>query len=173
MLLNLGIGQGELLATPVQLATMTAVVANKGRAVRPHVVQSIQGQGSFKLEKPVEPGVNTDRANWDTVHLAMHKVTLPGGTANQSRSVPGMDVAGKTGTAQNPHGKDHALFVCFAPLESPTMALAIVNENVGHGSDFAVPIAGALFKRLFSPDSTGAAARARALEVPPDTTGAD
>jgi penicillin-binding protein 2 len=175
VLLNLGIGQGELLATPLQLATMTAVVANNGRAVRPHVVQSIEGQGSFKLEKPNEPGVIAPQAVWDTVHVAMHKVTLPGGTANQSRSVPGMNVAGKTGTAQNPHGKDHALFVCFVPLEAPTMALAIVDENVGHGSDFAVPIAGSLFKRLFAPpDSTGAAARAaRALEVPTDTTGAD
>ena len=174
VLLNLGIGQGELLATPIQLATMTAVVANSGRAVRPHVVQSIEGQGSFKLEKPVEPGVTTDRANWDILHLAMHKVTLPGGTANQSRSVPGLDVAGKTGTAQNPHGKDHALFVCYAPLEAPTLALAIVNENVGHGSDFAAPIAGALFKKLFSKDSTGTAGRSiRPVEGPVDTTGAD
>jgi penicillin-binding protein 2 len=174
VLLNLGIGQGELLATPLQLATMTAVVANSGRAVRPHVVQSIEGQADFKLDKPIEPGVATERTNWDTVHLAMHKVTLPGGTANQSRSVPGMDVAGKTGTAQNPHGKDHALFVCYAPLEAPTLALAIVNENVGHGSDFAAPIAGALFKRLFGPDSTHASGRSlRLIDVPVDTTGAD
>ena len=153
VLLNLGIGQGELLTTPLQLATMTAVVANGGHAVRPHVVESVQGEGNFKLEKPVEPGVVTNDATWDVVHLAMHKVTLPGGTANASRSVPGLNVAGKTGTAQNPHGKDHALFVCYVPLEAPKMALAIVDENVGHGSDFAAPIAGALFRRLFASDS--------------------
>src|SRR5262249_22197522 len=117
-------------------------------------------------------GVVTDRANWDTIHLAMHKVTLPGGTANQSRSVLGMNVAGKTGTAQNPHGKDHALFVCYAPYEAPTLALSIVNENVGHGSDFAVPIAGALFKKLFAKDTTVVKAP-HALEIQPDTTGAD
>ena len=174
MLLNLGIGQGELLATPLQLALMTAVVANSGRPVRPHVVRSIEGQGSFKLDKPVEPGVVTDRSAWDAVHLAMHRVTLPGGTANRARSVSGMDVAGKTGTAQNPHGKDHALFVCYAPLEAPTMALAIVIENVGHGSDVAAPIAGALFAQLFAPDSMRTKARQlRLVDVPIDTTGAD
>jgi len=174
VLLNLGIGQGELLTTPLQLATMTSIVANGGHAVRPHVVQSVQGQGTFKIDRPVEPGVSADASIWDTMHLAMHKVTLPGGTANQSRSVPGMNVAGKTGTAQNPHGKDHALFVCFAPLEAPTLALAIVNENVGHGSDFAVPIAGALFKKLFAPD-TSVVKPPHGLEMPvaADTTGAD
>jgi penicillin-binding protein 2 len=155
VLLNLGIGQGELLVTPLQLATMTAVVANGGHAVRPHVVQSVQGQGTFKIPKPVEPGVVTDQANWDTVHEAMHKVTIPGGTANASRTVPGMNVAGKTGTAQNPHGKDHALFVCFAPMETPTIALAVVAENCGHGSDWAAPVAGSLFRQIFLPD-TGA-----------------
>ena len=170
VLLNLGIGQGELLATPIQLATMTAVVANEGHAVRPHVVQSIEGQANFKIDKPIESGVVTDAANWETMHLAMHKVTLPGGTANASRSVPGMDVAGKTGTAQNPHGKDHALFVCFAPLQAPTLALAVVNENVGHGSDFAAPVAGALFKRLFLPDTANVIVRApRPVEAVQDT----
>jgi len=170
VLLNLGIGQGELLATPIQLATMTAVVANEGHAVRPHGVQSIEGQANFKIDKPIESGVVTDAANWETMHLAMHKVTLPGGTANASRSVPGMDVAGKTGTAQNPHGKDHALFVCFAPLQAPTLALAVVNENVGHGSDFAAPVAGALFKRLFLPDTANVIVRApRPVEAVQDT----
>src|SRR5262249_23912305 len=149
--LNLGIGQGELLVTPIQLATMTAVVANRGHAVRPHVVKSIYGQGSFRIDRPIEPGVVTDASIWDTMHLAMHKVTIPGGTANASRSVPGMDVAGKTGTAQNPHGKDHALFVCFAPLQAPTLALSIVSENSGHRSDVAAPIAGAPPPKTFSP----------------------
>jgi penicillin-binding protein 2 len=153
VLLNLGIGQGELLTTPLQLATMTAVVANHGHAVRPHVVQSVEGQTGFKLQRPVETGVVTSAGIWDVVHLAMHKVTLPGGTANSSRSVPGMNVAGKTGTAQNPHGNDHALFVCFAPMEKPTLAMAIVAENSGHGSEWAAPVAGSLFRQLFLPDT--------------------
>ena len=173
VLLNLGIGQGELLTTPLQLATMTAIVANGGHAVRPHVVQSVQGQANFKIPKPVESGIVADAGIWDTVHLAMHKVTLPGGTANASRSVPGMNVAGKTGTAQNPHGKDHALFVCFAPLEAPTIAMAIVAENSGHGSEWAAPVAGSLLKQLFLPDTAGVAAKAVHAEVAPVDTTAD
>jgi penicillin-binding protein 2 len=160
VLLNVGIGQGELLTTPLQLATMTAIVANGGHAVRPHVVQSVGGQSNFKIAKPVESGVVASTETWDAVHLAMHRVTLPGGTANSSRSVPGMNVAGKTGTAQNPHGDDHALFVCFAPLEKPSIAMAVVAENSGHGSDWAAPVAGSLFRQLFLPDTAGAVAKA-------------
>jgi penicillin-binding protein 2 len=172
VLLNLGIGQGELLTTPTQLATMTAIVANGGRAVRPHVVQAIQGQPEFKVARPVESGLQVKTADWEAVHLAMHKVTLPGGTANASRSVPGMNVAGKTGTAQNPHGNDHALFVCFAPLENPTIALAIVAENSGHGSEWAAPVAGALFRYMFLPDSLRTSPTAvRPVAVVVDTTG--
>ncbi len=171
VLLNLGIGQGELLATPTQLATMTAIVANGGRAVRPHVVQAIQGQPEFKVARPVEAGIQARSTDWEAVHLAMHKVTLPGGTANASRSVPGLNVAGKTGTAQNPHGNDHALFVCFAPLEKPTIALAVVAENSGHGSERAAPVAGALFRHVFMSDSARAATTVRPVAVVTDTTG--
>src|SRR5262249_59905028 len=128
--------------------------ANGGHAVRPHVVQSIDGQGSFRIDRPIEPGVVTDASIWDTMHLAMHKVTIPGGTANASRSVPGMDVAGKTGTAQNPHGKDHALFVCFAPMAAPTIAMAVVAENTGHGSEWAAPVAGSLFRQVVLPSDS-------------------
>ena len=170
VLLNIGIGQGELLTTPLQLATMTAVVANGGHAVRPHVVMAVQGQGKFKIEKPVESGVVTDAAKWAAVHLAMHKVTIPGGTANSTRTVPGLNVAGKTGTAQNPHGNDHALFVGFAPLEAPTIVMAIVAENSGHGSDVAAPVAGALLRHVFTPDTTGLSGKPpRPVAVPADS----
>ena len=97
----------------------------------------------------------------------MRKVTEPGGTANASR-VPGMNIGGKTGTAQNPHGKDHALFVCFAPLETPTIAMAIVSENSGHGSAVAAPIAGYVLRKLFLPDTTGTL-RPPAVTAPADT----
>ena len=166
-LLNLGIGQGELLVTPLQLATMTAIVANGGHAVRPHVVREVQGDANFKIGPAVETGLVTTAENWDAVHLAMRKVTEPGGTANASR-VPGMNIGGKTGTAQNPHGKDHALFVCFAPLETPVLAMAIVSENSGHGSAVAAPIAGYVLRKRFLPDTT-AAIRPPALTAPADT----
>jgi penicillin-binding protein 2 len=74
------------------------------------------------------------------------------GTGGAAR-VPGVRVAGKTGTAQNPHGQDHALFVCYAPVDSPRVAMAIVIENAGHGGSICAPRAGALLRRLFLPDS--------------------
>jgi len=167
LLLNLGIGQGELLATPLQLATMTAVVANGGRAVRPHVVSGVQGVSAFRVERPVESGVSTAPEQWDAVHLAMRRV-VEAGTAGAAR-LPGVAVAGKTGTAQNPHGNDHALFVCYAPAEAPTVAMAVVAENSGHGGSVSAPIAAHVLRRLFLRDST-ATAPPRAA-APADTVG--
>ncbi len=157
LLLNLGIGQGELLATPIQLATMTSIVANGGRAVRPHVVRSIEGDVGFRLEKPLEPGLRTDAANWDAVHDAMENV-VQAGTA-QGVKIPGLRVAAKTGTAQNPHGRDHALFVCYAPVDHPTIALAIVAENAGHGGSVCAPIAAYTLKRVLLGDALAAGGR--------------
>jgi penicillin-binding protein 2 len=147
---------------------MTAVVANNGRPVRPHVVSGVQGVPTFRVEPPVEPGVNAAPASWEAVHLAMRKV-VEAGTAGAVR-IPGLPVAGKTGTAQNPHGDDHALFVCYAPAVSPTIALAVVAENSGHGGSVSAPIAAHVLKRLFLRDSTAAAPRPPAF-ASADTVG--
>jgi len=89
--------------------------------------------------------------SWDALHRGLELV-VESGTGTAAR-VPGIEVAGKTGTAQNPHGKDHALFVCYAPAQQPTIAIAVVVENSGHGGTFAAPVAGRVLKRLFLPDS--------------------
>jgi penicillin-binding protein 2 len=152
IMLNLAIGQGEWLTSPLQLATMTAVIANSGRPVRPHVVQAVAGVPGFRVEKPVEPGIETGSEHWQTIHDAMLKV-VEAGTGGASR-LPGVKVAGKTGTAQNPHGNDHALFVAYAPYDDPQYALAVVAENSGHGGSVAAPIAGHVFRRVLLRDST-------------------
>lgn len=159
-LLNLGIGQGELLVSPLQLVLMTSIVANGGHALRPHVVRSVQGAPEFKIEKPIEPGLVVDGAIWGAVHLAMQKV-VDAGTAAAAR-LPGIAVGGKTGTAQNPHGKDHALFVCYAPVEAPRIAIAVVAENSGHGGSVCAPIAAHVLRRVLLGDSLATAPR-----VPP------
>ncbi|HEV2105570.1 MAG TPA: penicillin-binding transpeptidase domain-containing protein, partial [Candidatus Eisenbacteria bacterium] len=157
VLLNLGIGQGELLVSPLQLALMAAIVANGGTPLRPHVVAAVAGDRAFHLDKPLEPGVATSPANWQAVHDAMRLVVVDGTAA--ALRLPGLDVAGKTGTAQNPHGKDHALFVCYAPFEAPTIALAVVAENSGHGGAVSAPVAAAALRRLFLRDTTATAPR--------------
>jgi penicillin-binding protein 2 len=151
LLLNLAIGQGELLLTPLQLALVAAEAASDGRPLRPHVVERVGSAQAFRPGRPVQPGLPSDPAVWDPVHRAMELV-VASGTGGAAR-VPGVRVAGKTGTAQNPHGQDHALFVCYAPVDSPRVAVAIVVENAGHGGSIAAPRAGAMLRRLFLPDS--------------------
>jgi len=102
-------------------------------------------------DRPTQSGVVADREVWETLHSALELV-VEAGTGTAAR-VQGISVAGKTGTAQNPHGKDHALFVCYAPVEHPTIAMAIVVENSGHGGSIAAPVAGHVLRRLFLPDS--------------------
>jgi penicillin-binding protein 2 len=150
-MLNLAIGQGEILTTPLQLALMTAEVAQRGRPLRPHVVQRVDGLPDFHPDRPPATGLTADAVSWDAVHTGLQRVIEQGtGTAAK---VPGLSVAGKTGTAQNPHGKDHALFVCYAPEEHPQIAMAFVVENSGHGGSIAAPLAGQVLRRLFLPDS--------------------
>ena len=151
MMLNLAIGQGEVLATPIQLALVAAEVANGGRAIRPHVVKEVRGESEFAPERPTHTGVTADPAAWAAVRTAMEKVVSEG-TGTGARLF-GVQVAGKTGTSQNPHGKDHALFICYAPADSPRVALAVVAENRGHGGSVAAPIAARVLSRMLLPDS--------------------
>ncbi|MGH7741797.1 MAG: penicillin-binding transpeptidase domain-containing protein, partial [Candidatus Eiseniibacteriota bacterium] len=167
-MLNLVIGQGELLVTPLQLAVMTAEVAERGRALRAHVVQSVGAVPDYRPERPLTPGFVTSAANWDAVQEGMFRV-IDAGTGTLAK-VPGLAVAGKTGTAQNPHGKDHALFVCYAPADHPQIAMAFVVENSGHGGVVAGPLAARILRKLFLPDSLAAHVRAPA---PVDTAEAE
>jgi len=151
LLLNLAIGQGELLVTPLQLALLAAQAGTGGHAIHPHVVQSVAGSPQFGVGSPVQPGPSAEPAVWAAVHQGLEEV-VEAGTATLAR-VPNLRVGGKTGTAQNPHGKDHALFVCYAPAEDPVIGLAFVIENSGHGGSVAAPMAGHVLRRLFLPDS--------------------
>jgi penicillin-binding protein 2 len=151
LMLNLAIGQGELLVTPIQLAAMISEAAMEGQPVRPHVVREIRGVGPVRPDRAPRPRLQATDEAWNAVHRGLELV-VESGTATAAR-VQGLRVAGKTGTAQNPHGKDHALFVCYAPADSPTVALAFVVENSGHGATIAAPKAAEVLTALFVPDS--------------------
>ncbi len=150
MLANLAIGQGELLVTPLQMAQFTSILANRGILRKPHL--------GYKLLDPVTnrkkiirtgseniPGI--DRSVYETVLKGMKQV-VNGGTGWRA-GVYGIQVAGKTGTAQNPHGKSHAWFIGFAPYENPEIAVCVLVENGGSGGAVSAPIAGAYLKRYF------------------------
>ncbi|HEY6865860.1 MAG TPA: penicillin-binding protein 2 [Candidatus Eisenbacteria bacterium] len=171
LLLNLAIGQGELLVTPLQLALLMAEVAEDGRPIRPHLVEAVRGVTEFHPDKPPQPGVDASPSVWRALQKGLEAVVATGtGTAAR---VPGVRVAGKTGTAQNPHGKDHALFACYAPVDSPSIALAFVVENSGHGGSIAAPLAARVLRRVLLPDSLQALPLPRVHVPRPDTTRVD
>ncbi len=141
-LLSLGIGQGELSVTTLQLAQYIALIANNGKTVQPHVVRGYLTPDTQELI-PFEfkdVSVNIKQENLNIIKRGMYKVVNGNGTATNIK-LPDIKIAGKTGTSQNPHGKDHALFVAFAPYENPQIVVAVMVENVGFGSSHAAPIA--------------------------------
>ena len=142
-ILSLAIGQGELEATPLQLANIECTIANHGFYYKPHLIKGIGDKNIIKSEYTVKNNVGIDPQYFEPVIEGMENVVEGGGgyaTARRSK-IPGIIMCGKTGTAQNPHGKNHSLFVAFAPRENPKIAIAVVVENSGDGGDFAAPIA--------------------------------
>lgn len=144
---SLGIGQGELSATPVQLAKYVSLIANNGKTKTPHIVKGFikSGTNEFTPIEYPEINVNIKQKNFDIVKEGMFKVVQGEGTARNIR-IPGVNIGGKTGTAQNPHGKEHAQFIGFAPFENPKIVVAVLVENVGYGSTYAAPIAQKVIK---------------------------
>ncbi len=148
--LTLGIGQDRMLATPLQMANMMCAIANKGFYYHPHFVDSIENENGedkamlakFRKKHQV---VNISDSAYEAVFAGMEDVTIYG-TATRSR-IPGVRMCAKTGTAQNPHGKEHAMFVAFAPRENPQIAIAVVVENGGYGSTSAAPIASLMIEQ--------------------------
>lgn len=136
---SLAIGQGELGITPLQMANITATIANGGYFYVPHVVHSIGAQRYIPKEFTVKHFTMVDPEYFVAVREGMQK-TFEIGTARGS-VVKGITIAGKTGTAQNPHGKNHSVFMCFAPVDTPKIAIALIVENAGQGAWFAAPIA--------------------------------
>ncbi|MBL1212819.1 MAG: penicillin-binding protein 2 [Ignavibacteriae bacterium] len=152
-LLSLSIGQGELSATPVQLAQYVSLIANNGKTKKPHFVKGIVKNGVAEYSQFIAEDVKADisQRSFDIVKKGMYKVVNGEGSARHIR-LPGIDIAGKTGTSQNPHGEDHALFVAFAPYENPKIAVAVIVENIGFGSTHAAPIAGDVIKAYLVKD---------------------
>ncbi|MES2765748.1 MAG: penicillin-binding protein 2 [Bacteroidota bacterium] len=153
-LVNLAFGQGELGVTPLQMAAYTATLANRGTYYQPHVVRSYFNKLTGKIE-PVEYGsrkLDIRPDIWDVTHAGMYDVVnTPGGTASRAK-VEGIHVSGKTGTAENPHGEDHAWFVCFAPSEKPTIAMCVMIENIGFGGSHSAPVAKQILEAYFYPE---------------------
>lgn len=133
------IGQGEVLATPLQMANLAAIVANRGYYYRPHVVHEIEGM-SLDTAYSHKQYTGIAAQHWEIVANGMAEA-VRAGTCHAANFAPGeIEVCGKTGTAENPHGPDHSAFIGFAPRNNPQVAIAVYVENGGFGATYGVPI---------------------------------
>ncbi|HEY9189019.1 MAG TPA: penicillin-binding protein 2 [Ignavibacteria bacterium] len=148
-LISLAIGQGEVSITPLQAACYCSTIANNGTYYKPHLVHSyFDKHSNTETLVPIEGRkLDISQRVLNIIRHGMYlAVNAPGGTGLAAQ-VPGIVVAGKTGTAQNPHGKNHAWFIGFAPFDNPKIAVAIIIENGGFGGTTSAPIASALIKQ--------------------------
>ena len=149
---SLAIGQGELLATPLQLANIECTIANRGYYYKPHLIKGIGTKDIIKPEYLVRNNVGIDTEYFEPLIDGMQAV-VDHGTAVLSK-IPGIVMCGKTGTAQNPHGEDHSVFVAFAPRDNPKIAIAVVVENSGEGARWAAPIASFIVEKYLKDSIT-------------------
>ena len=157
--ISISIGQGEVTATPLQIANLSATIANKGYFITPHIVKKIDGEPLDSLYT-TRRYTKIESQYYDVVAKGMRMAVL-GGTC-RGANIPGVEVCGKTGTAQN-RGKDHSAFMGFAPMNDPKIAVAVYVENGGFGAQYGVPLGALIMEQYLngclSPDS-----EAKALE---------
>lgn len=145
--ISVAIGQGEILATPLQVANLAATIANRGYFYTPHVVKQIQDtplpEAFTKQRRP-----SIDKAFYQEIAEGM-RMAVVGGTCRNAQ-FGDVEVCGKTGTSQNPHGRDHSAFMGFAPMNNPKIAICVFVENAGFGATFGVPIGGLMMEKYLT-----------------------
>jgi len=159
---SLSIGQGELGITPLQMANTMCIIANRGFFYIPHIVKKIGNKANPEKRFTEKNYTDVNPNYYDIVQDGMESV-VESGTAAASK-IKGITVCGKTGTAQNPHGRDHSLFVGFAPRENPRIAIGIMVENGGWGAEWAAPIASLMIEKYLTDTITRPAMEKKMLE---------
>lgn len=146
-IISIAIGQGEILATPLQIANLSATIANRGHYITPHVVKEIIGDTIPSIYR--EPRYTTISPQYYNDIVEGMRMAVTGGTCRIA-NIPGLDVCGKTGTAQNPHGRDHSVFMGFAPMDNPKIAICVYVENAGFGATYGVPIGSLMIEKYLT-----------------------
>ncbi len=148
--ISLAIGQDALVVSPIQMANMCAAIANRGYYFTPHIVRKIDGKAISDSTYTEAKHTSIDEKHFSTIIQGMEKVyTGHHGTAKTAR-VKNIEICGKTGTAENPHGEDHSIFIAFAPKDKPQIAIAVYIENGGWGSTWAAPIASLMIEQYLT-----------------------
>ncbi|MDR0667041.1 MAG: penicillin-binding protein 2 [Prevotellaceae bacterium] len=151
-IISLAIGQGEIGSTPLQMANFAATIANRGYYYTPHVVREVEGlepPDDYKERHYTMIDTTCFPTLVEGMYRAVHGEPGSGATARIAQ-IPDLELCGKTGTAQNPHGEDHSSFICFAPREKPQIALAVYIENAGFGATWAAPIASLMVEKYLT-----------------------
>jgi penicillin-binding protein 2 len=148
---SLGIGQGEVEVIPLQMANLSAIIANRGYYYTPHFIKGLEGVDTIPQKFRKKHSIDIDKEYINTVIGGMYGVVYEsGGTARRARIHKSIVVCGKTGTAQNPHGQDHSVFIAFAPKDNPKIAIAVYVENAGGGGSWAAPIASLMIEQYLT-----------------------
>lgn len=146
-IISVAIGQGEVLATPLQIANLASTIANRGWFITPHIVKAVSDTViDPKYKEKRKPSIRKEY--YEDIAEGM-RMAVTGGTCRLA-NLPGLDVCGKTGTAQNPHGKDHSAFMGFAPYDDPKIAVAVYVENAGFGAAYGVPIGSLIIEKYLN-----------------------
>jgi len=154
-ILSVAIGQGEVTTTPLQMANIMAIIANRGYYVKPHLVKGIGNDKHIDSKYKEKHYVGIDAKHFGPVIDGMQDaVNSPIGTATESR-IPNILMCGKTGTVQNVHGKNHSVFIGFAPRDNPKIAIAVIVENGGYGGAYAAPIASFITEKYLTDSLKG------------------
>lgn len=161
-IISLAIGQGEMGATPLQMANYCATIANRGWFYPPHVIKKVEGGSIDPLYKR-KHYTTVSRRFFEPVVEGMRNVILNG--TGRIAQLDSLTICGKTGTAQNPHGKDHSIFICFAPMNNPKIAIAVYVENAGFGATWAAPIASLMLEKYLRGEVKRPEMEARILEA--------
>ena len=171
--ISLSIGQGEIGATPLQIANLAAIMANRGYYYIPHIVKDSEGIGIDACYRERHYTM-VDTLQFPKVIGGMWKAVNggpdSGGTAGLA-AVPGLDICGKTGTAQNPHGADNSVFICFAPRDNPKIAVAAYVENAGWGGSWACPLASLLIEKYLTGETSRPELEKRMINTSFNVTG--
>jgi len=148
---SLAIGQGELGVTPLQMANITATIANKGYYITPHVLKSIKGVDTIDSRFSLKHFTAID-SSYFTVAIDGMDLAVNGGAGSTAgrAQIEGIIVCGKTGTAENPHGEDHSIFIAFAPRENPKIVIVVYIENGGFGGTWAAPVASLMIEQYLT-----------------------
>ena len=135
------------MATPLQIANLSATIANRGYYITPHVVKSIKDENIDSIYS-VKKNTNIEIQYYDEIVEGM-RMAVTGGTCRIA-NLKDIEVCGKTGTAQNPHGRDHSVFMGFAPMKNPQIAICVYVQNAGFGATYGVPIGSLMMEKYLT-----------------------